>query len=104
MVFSDDRLVYSRDESSHVEHLTLVLQVLRHHNLFVKASKCSFGTSSVAYLGHIIDSTGVSVDPDKISTVTSWPPPTNLKGLRGFLGLTGYYRKFVKDYGKISRP
>lgn len=104
LVFFDDILVYSSDEANHFQHLATVLQTLRQNQLFVKASKCSFGQSSIAYLGHIIDAFGVSVDPDKIAAVTSWPTPTTLKGLRGFLGLTGYYRKFVKDYGNISRP
>ncbi|CAL1413314.1 unnamed protein product [Linum trigynum] len=104
LVFFDDILVYSPDETSHITHLRTTLSILRQHNLYAKPSKCSFGQTQVEYLGHIITSEGVSTNPAKISAMVSWPRPKNVKELRGFLGLTGYYRKFVKDYGAISRP
>lgn len=72
--------------------------------MFVKKSKCAFGQSSLEYLGHIISEQGVLADPVKLEGMKRWPRPSSIKALRGFLGLTGYYRRFVKDYGKISQP
>ncbi|OMO79377.1 reverse transcriptase [Corchorus capsularis] len=104
LVFFDDILVYSPSMETHSEHLRIVLQLLAHHQFYVKLSKCSFGQTSIDYLGHVIGDAGVHVEPSKISAVTAWPTPTNLKTLRGFLGLTGYYRKFVKNYAHIAAP
>ena len=78
--------------------------LLSKHQLFLKQSKCSFGASEVEYLGHLVGKDGVRVDPKKIEVMQDWPPPKTLKSLRGFLGLIGYYRKFVKNYGKIAAP
>lgn len=72
--------------------------------MFAKRSKCAFATSRVEYVGHFIQASGVSTDPNKIKAVAEWPAPSSLKKLRGFLGLAGYYRLFVKDFGIISRP
>jgi hypothetical protein len=81
-----------------------VLHLLSQHQLFLKQSKCAFGTSEVEYLGHLVGKYGLRVDPKKIEAMQDWPHPKNLKRLCGFLGLTGYYRKFVENYGKITAP
>lgn len=103
-VFFDDILVYSPTLETHCTHLVTVLQLLKDHSFFVKLSKCSFGQTSIDYLGHIVSKQGVSVDPQKISAMVDWAPPTNIKQLRGFLGLTGYHRRFVKGYAHIAYP
>ena len=104
LVFFDDILVYSATWDEHLRHLKEVLEVLRSHTLHVKLKKCSFGQTKVHYLGHIISQEGVLVDPEKISAMVQWPIPRSPKAMRGFLGLTGYYRKFIQDYGKIAAP
>lgn len=104
LVFFDDILVYSPTWEAHLHHLELVMQLLSNDQWQVKLTKCSFGRQEIAYLGHIISKTGVSTDPSKVSTVSTWPVPTNCKELRGVLGLAGYYRKFVRNFGVIARP
>lgn len=104
LVFFDDILVYSPSFSDHFRHLETVLQVLRNNILFVKLSKCSFGMGEVDYLGHTVSGTGVAMDKDKVQTMMEWPQPSNIKQLRGFLGLTGYYRLFIKGYASIDSP
>jgi hypothetical protein len=81
-----------------------VLILLSQHQLFLKQSKCAFGASELEYLGHLVGKDGVRVDPKKIEAMQYWPHPKTLKIFHGFLGLTGYYRKFVKNYGKIAVP
>ncbi|XP_050897753.1 uncharacterized mitochondrial protein AtMg00860 [Lathyrus oleraceus] len=81
-----------------------MLSLLANHNLVANKKKCFFAQQSVEYLGHMITEHDVAVDPRKVTSVMQWPQPKNVKGVRGFLGLTGYYRKFIKDYGKIARP
>ncbi|KAL4588404.1 hypothetical protein LXL04_001290 [Taraxacum kok-saghyz] len=104
LVFFDDILVYSPTWSRHLELLSIVLALLHTHELVVNQKKSYFGIGSVEYLGHIIDKHGVSMDPAKIQSITDWPVPANVKGVRGFLGLTGYYRKFIQGYGKLAQP
>jgi hypothetical protein len=104
LVFFDDILVYSKGLEEHTAHLKTVLQILALHQLYAKMSKCVFATSEVEYLGHIISGEGVKTDPKKIAAMVDWPIPKSLKVLRGFLGLTGYYRKFIKGYGQIASP
>ncbi|MCH90591.1 RNA-directed DNA polymerase (Reverse transcriptase), partial [Trifolium medium] len=104
LVFFDDILVYSKSWQEHLVHLEQVLKVLQTHGLVANKKKCQFGQQSIEYLGHLINGEGVAVDPNKVMSVTNWPIPKNVKGVRGFLGLTGYYRKFIRDYGKIAKP
>lgn len=104
LVFVDDILVYSKTLEEHVQHLREVFAVLQQHKLFVKASKCSFAKQQLEYLGHIIGAQGVATDPSEVHAVQDWLVPRNLKQLRGFLGLTSYYRKFIKNYGIMTRP
>ncbi|KAJ0482832.1 putative nucleotidyltransferase, Ribonuclease H [Helianthus annuus] len=104
LVFFDDILVYSKSIDDHVRHLQVVLGILKANRLFANSSKCCFGVKEVNYLGHVINSNGVSVERAKIDAVLSWPVPTTAKGVRGFLGLAGYYRKFIKGFGSIAAP
>lgn len=104
MVFFDDILIYSATMVDHIQHLQAVFEVLRHNKLYAKRSKCTFAQPTVEYLGHIISSTGVATDPSKIQSIQKWPTPTTQTQLRGFLGLTGYYRMFIKGYGIICIP
>ena len=104
LVFFDDILIYSASLAEHLCHVHAVLTVLHQHRLFVKRSKCAFGVDSIAYLGHIISAQGVATDPDKVQAVADWPQPRSARAVRGFLGLAGYYRKFVKDFGAIAAP
>jgi hypothetical protein len=104
LVFFDDILIYSPSWHSHLQHLEWVLQVLEQNELYAKLSKCSFGQREVDYLGHIVSYSGVHIDANKIRDVLEWPTPTNIKQLRGFLGLTGYYRRFIKAYAQLAGP
>jgi len=104
LVFFDDILIYNTTWADHLRHLHVVLTILRHHLLFVKRSKCSFGIDSVSYLGHIISAAGVAMDPAKVQAIHDWPQPRSARAVRGFLGLAGYYRKFVHNYGAIAAP
>jgi hypothetical protein len=99
VVFFDDILIYSGSVDQHVAHLREVLTLLRHHQLYAKKSKCIFGVTSVEYLGHIISQKCVTIDPKKIEAILQWPTPTSIKQLRGFLGLSGYYRRFIHFFG-----
>ena len=102
--FIDDILVYSGSLDEHSEHLRIVLQTLREWQLYSKLSKCQFWLDRVAFLGHVISVEGVSVDPKKIEAVVNWKPPKNVSEVKSFLGLAGYYRKFVEGFSKIAAP
>ncbi|XP_051230067.1 uncharacterized protein [Lolium perenne] len=90
--------------AEHLQHIAIVFNELRAQRLHLKCSKCSFGTTSVAYLGHVISADGVAMDADKVAAVAAWPTPHSPRTLRGFLGLAGYYRKFIRDFGLIASP
>ena len=104
IVFFDDILLYSATLEDHIRHLELALDLLMANRFFVKMSKCVFCTNSVEYLGHVVSDGCLKVDPEKVQAMISWPKPKTLKQLRGFLGLTGYYRRFVKHYAFIAAP
>jgi hypothetical protein len=104
LVFFDDILVYSTTWEDHLHHLELVLNLLSQDRWQIKLSKCSFARQHISYLGHVISPQRVATNPTKIDVVTSWPIPTNCKELRGFLGLAGYYRKFVHHLGILDKP
>lgn len=103
-VMFDDILVYAADMQQHMEHLEVVLRLQRNNSLSANRFKCSFEGRKVEYLGHIITSVGVSTDLEKVEAVREWPLPHSVKQLRDFLGLTDYYRKFIKYYGVINKP
>ncbi|TYK21579.1 pol protein [Cucumis melo var. makuwa] len=104
IVFIDDILIYSKTEAEHEEHLHQDLEILRSNKLYAKFSKCEFWLKKVSFLGHVVSSEGVSVDPAKIEAVTNWPRPSTVSEIHSFLGLAGYYRRFVEDFSRITSP
>ncbi|WVZ95213.1 hypothetical protein U9M48_041007, partial [Paspalum notatum var. saurae] len=104
LVFFDDILIYSKTFADHLNHLELVFQALTQDSWQIKLSKCEFAQRQIHYLGHVISQDGVSTDPAKIEAIISWPSPSSVKELRSFLGLAGYYRRFVRHFGVFSRP
>ena len=104
LVFFHDILIYSKSWKDHVQHVDMMLKLLEEKQLYEKMSKCFFGVQEVEYMGYIVSHKGVKVDSRKIKTIKEWKIPTSIKYLRGFHGLTGYYRKFVKNYGRIAAP
>ncbi|KAK1660558.1 hypothetical protein QYE76_048717 [Lolium multiflorum] len=104
VVFIDDILIYSKSEEEHEQHLEVVLDTLREHQLYAKFSKCEFWLKEVGFLGHILSAGGIAVDPAKIKTVEEWKAPTTQTEVRAFLGLAGYYRRFVEGFSSIARP
>jgi hypothetical protein len=104
LVFFDDIFIYSSSWANHLRPIRAVLTMLQQHQLFVKQYKCVFAVPSVAYLGHVISASNVAMDPAKVEEVRDWPQPRSTWAVRGFLGLAGYYRKFVHDYDVIAAP
>ncbi|KAD5961899.1 hypothetical protein E3N88_13372 [Mikania micrantha] len=104
IVFIDDILVYSKSKKEHEEHLRAVLEILRQKKLYAKFSKCDFWLDKVAFLGHVISAEGIMMDPAKVEAITKWPTPTSVTEIRSFLGLAGYYRRFVEGFSKIVLP
>lgn len=104
LVFFDDILVFSTTWEEHLQHLHTVLSILADNSLFAKENKCIFGVTQVEYLGHVVSGDRVSADPSKIQAVKEWPIPTSVRSVRGFLGLAGYYRKFIRHFGGIAAP
>ncbi|GJU26511.1 putative reverse transcriptase domain-containing protein [Tanacetum coccineum] len=103
IVFIDDILIYSKTQEEHVEHLRLVLELLKKEKLYAKFSKCEFWLREVQFLGHLINSNGIHVDPSKIKAVKNWKATRTLSEVRSFLGLAGYYRRFIENFSKIAK-
>ena len=104
VVFIDDILVLSKTEEEHAKHLRLVLQKLREHKLYAKQSKCEFWLKKVSFLGHVVSNGGIVVDPSKVKDVLNWKPPIDVGEIRSFLGLAGYYRRFIEGFSKLAKP
>ncbi|KAK1650141.1 hypothetical protein QYE76_067946 [Lolium multiflorum] len=104
IIYIDDILVYSKTEEEHTEHLRLVLTKLREHRLYAKFSKCEFWLQELIFLGHVVSAKGVAVIPEKVQSVLDWKTPKSAKEIRSFLGLAGYYRRYIENFSKIAKP
>ena len=104
IVFIDDILIYSRSEEEHSQHLRKVLETLRTEKLYAKFSKCEFWIRRVEFLGHVVSEKGIHVDPSKIKAIENWSAPKTPTEIRQFLGLAGYYRRFIKNFSSIAKP
>ena len=104
IVFIDDILIYSKSEEEHREHLKLILELLKKEQLYAKFSKCEFWLKSVQFLGHVVSSQGIHVDPAKITAIQNWEVPKTATQVRQFLGLAGYYRKFIENFSILAKP
>jgi hypothetical protein len=104
VVFIDEILIYSQSEEEHKDHLRMVLQRLREHQLYAKLRKCDFWIDEVMFLGHIINKDGLVVDLKKMADILDWKAPTNARGIKSFIGMAGYYRRFIEGFSKIAKP
>ena len=104
IVFIDDILIFSKSMEEHEEHLRIVFQILREKKLYAKFKKCEFLLDQVVFLGHVISEARISIDPSKVEAMVDWTRPTNVNEIRSFLGLVGYYRRFVEGFSCIVAP
>ena len=104
VVFIDDILIYSKTKKEHADHLRIVLTRLREHQLYAKFNKCEFWLDKVHFLGHVLSVEGVAVDRSKVEDVLNWKPPTTVHEVRSFLGMAGYYRRFIPDFSRVAKP
>ena len=104
VVFIDDILVYSKNKEKHEKHLRVVLKTLKEHQPFSKLKKCEFWLDQISFLSHVVSNDRISVDPSKVEAMLSWKRPTIMFEVRSFLGMAGYYRRFIEGFSKISLP
>ena len=102
VVFVDDIMIYSQSEDEHEDHLRIFLQALRDHQLYVKFSKCDFWLIEVKFMRHVVSASGVSADPEKVKAIMSWERPKSVFEICSFLGLEGYYRRFIEDFSQLA--
>jgi hypothetical protein len=104
VVFVDDILIYSKTEEEHAKHLRIVLTRLSEHQLYALFSKCAFWLEEIQFLGHVLSANGITVDHSKVNDILEWKPPTTVHQVQSFLGLAGYYCRFILDFSKIVKP
>ena len=106
VVYINDLMIFTKTDNQ-AEHDRIVLEVLRHleeNDLFIKPEKCTFCATEVDFLGMIVGRDGIKMDQNKVKAILDWPEPKNIKGVRSFLGLANFYRRFIKDYARVARP
>ena len=104
IVYLDDIVVYRRNLQEHLHHLEIIFQRLRQHKLYAKLEKCQFMQKQIKFLGHLVSAEGVKVNPKKVQAILDWPVPRTVKDVRSFIGISGYYRKFIQNYSKVAAP
>ena len=104
LAYLDDVIIFSETEEQHLKHIQIVLTRVKQANLNLKKSKCAFFKKELHYLGHILTTDGIKPQTDKIKAICDMRPPTNQKGVREFLGMVGYYRKFINRFADAARP